>query len=817
MTKKLFLFLFACCLPSLSLAWCSISSSSAGIRGIAGGAIGVGVASKQYESSSIKRINANHLQDSCSTSYANRLHLSQFNRKRNADRIRLWSVPNGGESQENDTDDKASTIEEVDAEGDKMTLEKASKLIPTFWSMAYPYFQESQPGRRLFYGMILLTLMNSGVSVAFSYISKDFWNALSSKDTAEFYSMMVKFGGALVVGAPVAVLYRFQREQLAVHWREWMTDRTLQLYNSNRVYYSLERDITGSAGAKETVFGENNGETDPINLLSPENDDASPAARIDNPDQRITEDVRTFTAFSLQLFITIVTSIIDLVSFSLILYSIQPQLFATIIGYAVFGTVMTTYIGRSLLPLNFEKLRREADLRYLLVRIRENAESIAFYGGEDVEGKEVASRLSQVVDNRRDINVAQRNLEFFTTAYHYLIQVVPVAVVAPQYFAGTIQLGVISQSVGAFNHILNDLTVIVNQFEQLSTFSAGIERLSTFMTAMARADPTRSIDDGLMSLSKEFNATDFVDVSAASDSVDVAAKEEPGLDGMIKLNVEGIPPAVANGGNVLLRTDKLGLLTPDRKRMLIDNLDLTVREGEHLLIVGASGAGKSSLLRAIAGLWTAGSGEITRVPDDEVYFLPQRPYCALGSLKDQLLYPSTESLNPEDYPEGHRLSRAHLLRQSMTDQDLLDVLDMVDLRELPYRFGDGDPIKGLNAVLDWSNTLSLGEQQRLAFGRLVVNQPRLVILDEATSALDVVSENKMYTLLKNMAQKELKRGVEDKVKLSRPGLTFISVGHRPTLLAYHDVKLRLNGGSDYSLEPLENSVSIPDINALQGL
>ena len=158
------------------------------------------------------------------------------------------------------------------------------------------------------------------------------------------------------------------------------------------------------------------------------------------------------------------------------------------------------------------------------------------------------------------------------------------------------------------------------------------------------------------------------------------------------------------------------------------NLDLTVHEGEHLLIVGNSGAGKSSLLRAIAGLWTAGSGEITRPPDDEVYFLPQRPYCALGSLKDQLLYPSTESLNPDDYPEGHRLSRSHLLLQSMTDQDLLDVLDMVDLHELPYRFGDGDPIKGLNAVLDWGNTLSLGEQQRLAFGRLVVNQPRLVIL-----------------------------------------------------------------------------------------
>jgi putative ATP-binding cassette transporter len=349
------------------------------------------------------------------------------------------------------------------------------------------------------------------------------------------------------------------------------------------------------------------------------------------------------------------------------------------------------------------------------VRIRENAESIAFYGGEDVEGKEVASRLARVVENRREINVAQRNLEFFTTCYQYLIQVVPVAVVAPQYFAGTIQLGVISQSVGAFNHILSDLTVIVNQFEQLSSFSAGIERLSSFFVAIRDVDPSRKVADGLLALPKEV-------ADDAGNNEDKRAS-----DGTIQLKFER-PSPTGSGPSILLRTNKLSLVTPDRKRNLIDDLDLTVREGENLLIVGNSGSGKSSLLRAVAGLWTAGSGEITRVPDDDVYFLPQRPYCALGSLKDQLLYPSTESLNPDDYPPGHRLSRAHLLRESMSDLNLLDVLEKVDLKELPYRFGDGDPIKGLNTVLDWGNTLSLGEQQRLAFGRLVVNRPRLVIL-----------------------------------------------------------------------------------------
>ena len=355
----------------------------------------------------------------------------------------------------------------------------------------------------------------------------------------------------------------------------------------------------------------------------------------------------------------------------------------------MFARLQTTTCA-ALLPLNFDKLRREADLRYLLVRIRENAESIAFYGGEDVEGKEATSRLTRVVENRREINVAQRNLEFFTTCYQYLIQVVPVAVVAPQYFAGTIQLGVISQSNGAFNHILSDLTVIVNQFEQLSSFSAGIERLSSFYLAMRDADSSRSGTDGLLALPKEI----IFDDSRRADGGDGDASmllppgdndvggggdglsEQEKTLGAIQLNLERMTSSsIANGQNSLLRINKLSLKTPDRKRTLIDGLDLTVHEGENLLIVGNSGSGKSSLLRAIAGLWTSGSGDITRVPDDEVYFLPQRPYCTLGSLKDQLLYPSAESLSPEDYPEGHRLSRAHLLRESMTDKDLLDVLE----------------------------------------------------------------------------------------------------------------------------------------------
>jgi putative ATP-binding cassette transporter len=221
-----------------------------------------------------------------------------------------------------------------------------------------------------------------------------------------------------------------------------------------------------------------------------------------------------------------------------------------------------------------------------------------------------------------------------------------------------------------------------------------------------------------------------------------------------------------------------------------------------LLIVGNSGAGNSSLLRGIAGLWTAGNGRIDRPADEDVYFLPQRPYCALGSLKDQLVYPSLEetSLDEDIYPEGHVRSRSHILKQSLTNDALLEVLEKVDLGQLAERAGDGDPIRVLQTVLDWSNTLSLGEQQRLAFGRVLVNQPRLVILDEATSALDMVSEAKMYNLLRDLGKKQLFQNG----KLSAPGLAPMAMSGAMnsrfcfTNMATTSKLLALSGVADHS-------------------
>lgn len=232
--------------------------------------------------------------------------------------------------------------------------------------------------------------------------------------------------------------------------------------------------------------------------------------------------------------------------------------------------------------------------------VRDNAESIAFYAGEDIENKEVVNRLEKVIDNRKEINTAQRNVEFFTTSYNYFVQILPVWVVAPQYFSGAIQLGVVSQSAGAFNHVLRDLSVIVNQFEQLSSFSAAIDRLSSFMIAIREADDNRSEEDGLLELPENFTEKNdtVIDVEARDTKAHATVPQVP------KIILTQMPPLgsdlFSKAPESLLAINNFTLTTPDGKRELITNLDVSVQEGEHLLIVGNSGAGKSSLLRAIA-------------------------------------------------------------------------------------------------------------------------------------------------------------------------------------------------------------------------
>ena len=714
---------------------------------------------------------------------------------------------------------KTTFGEEEEEEEEDNAPNGVRENLSVFWSMSLPYFREKTEARCHFGGLVILMLLDSSARIAFSYLARDFWSALGDKDADRFYGVVRTFLVALCLLAPINVLYRFQRQRLAIRWRKWMTERILELYfyNPHRVYYRLEQQQQqqqqqqqrGIGGAKKKAI-----------------------AFVDNPDQRLAEDVRSFTQYSLSLFLTVAISCIDLAAFSVVLYTIEPNLFVSIIAFAAFGTLATWVLGKDLVRLNFRRLSREADFRYSLVRLREHAESIAFFRGEATEGREVRKRFDRLLENDYAVIGKQRNLEFFTVSYNYLTWLLPVVVIAPQYMEGLVELGVVQQAAAAFGHVLDDLSLIINEFEGLSEFSASIGRLHQFLRAVRDADPSRN--SGNMDSDGDGGAAFLMgrpsSASGSGDGIFRSAPESGGVglgdtttttsEESPSLALREFPPSsglsVTGGGTSALSIRNLCLYTPDalssggstpsssgdpkrrqqqlqqpRGRILIQNLCLELEWGKRLLIIGPSGVGKSSLLRAIAGLWTSGTGSIDRAGASDVYFLPQKPYCPLGTLRDQLLYPFRSS--ESDVPANAATKAVPEAPSESENRKLLGILDKTGLGKLAGRSGDGDPIRGLDAVVDWGNVLSLGEQQRLAFGRILYHEPSLVILDEATSATDVSAEENLYGLLE--------------------GTTYVSVGHRPTLLRYHDTRLCLFGEGRHPRNPESNEATSAEITS----
>ena len=523
-------------------------------------------------------------------------------------------------------------------------------------------------------GLLLLSIMVSGLNVVISFTIRFIDTALVDRNESTFWLFLGVYGGVFVVGTAIVVIYRYCQELLGVYWREWLTKNILQRYLDNRAYYQINAD-----------------------------------KQIDNPDQRISEDIRSFTRTSLTLLLSILDSVITLVSFIGVLWAISSSLSLVLVGYALFGTVVTVLLGRRLIGLNYTQLQREADFRYGLVHLRDNAESIAFYGGESQELESVGRRFSRAIRNYHLLIGWQRNLDFFTTGHTYFVRILPYLVVAPLYLAGETDFGTISQASIAFSQIFSALTLIISQFELLTAFAAGINRIAAF-------------DETL---------TNF--------------------------EVGTVKPETTIGATIdsRLALEDVTLITPNAQQTLVEDLSVAVEPSQSLAIVGESGVGKSSLLRAIAGLWNKGRGNIIRPSSDSMLFLPQKPYMILGTLRQQLLYPHTDS--------------------HVGDERLRQVLEEVNLGNLIEKVG------GLDVELSWSDVLSLGEQQRLAFARLLLTNPNYAILDEATSALDVQNEKRLYQMLRES------------------DTTVVSVGHRPSLLQYHQQVLQLKGRSQWQV------------------